>query len=155
MAVKIMICIAACLVGGFISSLSMGDSIGMWYAYLKKPPLNPPSWVFAPVWTVLYTMMGTAAALVWHKGARDKLARTALYVFWAQMLLNFLWSFAFFGMRSPVLGLAVIALLWSAIVLTIALFYRVSKSAAYLLMPYIFWVSFAFYLNAAIMHINR
>lgn len=133
----------------------MPEGLDPWYIALKKPPLQPPSWIFAPVWTILYTMMCISAIMVLRKGLGDKDTRLALAAFLVQLALNLSWSPAFFGARSPFRAMVIIALLWLAILATIILFYRVSQPAAYLLVPYFIWVSFAAYLNAGIYYLNR
>lgn len=152
---KLVTSVMVCLLGGFAGSFFTSSSLESWYLQLKKPALNPPSWVFAPVWTALYIMMGVAAYLVWEKWPKDRSAGPALALFALQLALNFTWSPAFFGARSPLLGLVVIMLMWAAIAATLVLFYRVSPPAAYLLVPYLVWVSFAVYLNASIFYLNR
>jgi len=130
-----------------------------WYAGLVKPALNPPSWVFGPVWTTLYALMGVALWLIWSsyaKASEDKKKeiKIALGMFGIQLFLNAIWSPVFFGLHSIGNALAIIVLLWAAIVLTIFVFAKVSKTAAYLLIPYILWVSFASYLNYSIWVLN-
>jgi len=142
--------IAICLSAGFIGSLFTMDAIPTWYATLNKPLFSPPNWLFAPMWTLLYILMGTALFLVWKK-SKDK---KALELFTFQLILNAFWSIAFFGMKSPLFGLLVIALLWLAIVLTIRKFLTISIRAGILLVPYILWVSFAAILNLAIFLLN-
>jgi translocator protein len=152
---KIILGIAVCLAVGFLGSFFTRSSLDSWYARIRKPSFNPPSWVFAPVWTVLYILMGVAAALVWDKGFHIPDVRLALFVFLVQLALNFLWSPVFFGKHSLIGGLIVITLLWLAILLTIVLFVGISKLAALLLLPYLVWVSFAVALNAAIVDLNK
>ncbi|MCX5680674.1 MAG: tryptophan-rich sensory protein [Candidatus Omnitrophica bacterium] len=153
--IKLMISIGVCLLGGFVGSFFAASSIGSWYEHLKKPVLNPPAWIFAPVWTMLYIMIGVSAFLVWRRKPRGKDIRIALVLFLVQLLLNFFWSPVFFGMRSPSLSLVIIILMWQTILATIIIFYRISIPAAYLLVPYFIWVSFATYLNAGIYYLNR
>lgn len=140
---------------GMIGSLFTTPSIPGWYASLAKPAFNPPSWVFAPVWTLLFLLMGVAVFLVWRKGTGIRQVRSALYVFAGQLVLNVLWSILFFGLHSPLAAFCEIIVLWLAICWTIVSFNRVSKAAAWLLMPYIFWVSFATLLNFSLMLLNR
>lgn len=142
--------IAVELVGAF-GTLFTTPAIPTWYAMLPKPALNPPSWIFGPVWITLYALMGVAAYLVWQKGWNKKRVRKALGVFALQLALNVLWTPVFFGLRSPGLALVVILLLCISIIWTITLFYRESKRAAYILFPYALWVGFATYLNIAIL----
>ncbi len=119
-----------------------------WYAALTKPPLNPPNWVFAPVWTLLYFMMGVSLYLAWRRDDE------AIRPFSLQLFLNVMWSLLFFGFQSPSLALICIAVLWYAIVRTIRLFFKASELSAYLLLPYLFWVSFAAYLNYGVALLN-
>jgi tryptophan-rich sensory protein len=155
MFLKIVISIVICLAAGFLGSFFTRSSLDPWYARIKKPSFNPPSWVFAPVWTVLYILMGVAAAIVWDKGFNVPDVRLALFVFLVQLALNALWSMVFFGRRSLRGGLIVITLLWLAILLTTVYFLGISKLAAILLLPYLVWVSFAVALNAAIVDLNK
>ncbi|MCE9644074.1 tryptophan-rich sensory protein [Candidatus Parcubacteria bacterium] len=136
---------------GILGSLFTAPSIGTWYATLVRPELSPPNWVFAPVWTTLFLLMGIAAFLVWRQGRKG---RVALGIFLLQLVLNTLWSILFFGLQSPGAALVDIVFLWLAIVATIIAFARVSTPAAWLLAPYIAWVSFAAYLNYAIWTLN-
>ncbi len=127
---------------------------GSWYQSIQKPAWNPPSWVFAPVWTTLYILMGVAFYLVWKSNASVKIKRTAIIFFIIQLLLNFLWSYIFFGQH--LIGVAVIEIvcLWLAILATIFAFSKISKLAAWLLVPYISWVSFAALLTYAIWRLS-
>jgi len=148
--VKLVISIGVCLAAGLIGSIFTNASIPTWYTTLEKPSFNPPNWLFGPVWTALYILMGIAAFLLWRVRLSEPKARTALIIFIIQLILNVFWSIAFFGFRSPIAGLIVIVILWVAILLTILSFARVSIIAGVLLIPYILWVSFASILNAAI-----
>ncbi|MBU1197771.1 tryptophan-rich sensory protein [Candidatus Micrarchaeota archaeon] len=148
--VSIGVSVLAGLIGGFFTS----PAIPTWYAGLVKPWFTPPSWVFAPVWTVLYVLMGIALYLVWVNAKKKKEARRALPVFGAQLVLNALWSLAFFGWRTPFYGLVVIALLWMVLAFTLALFWRVDKRAGWLLVPYLVWTTFAAFLNLSIWQLN-
>ena len=152
--IKLLISVVTCLTAGFLSSFFMRDSLGTWYVYLKKPFFTPPSWVFAPAWTILYILMGVSAFLVWKHGFENKKIKTALYVFLAQLVLNMSWTFAFFGMQSTLSGLVVIVMLWIAIAVTIFLFYKIARVSGFLLLPYIAWVSFALLLNVSIFYLN-
>jgi len=151
---KILIAVAACIIIGFLSGIATADSISSWYLQLNKPSFNPPNWVFGPAWTLLYTLMGVAAALIWHKGWANKVVRNAIYLFIAQLILNAFWSIAFFGMQSPPLALLVILVLLALIIVCILLFRRIDKIAAWLLIPYLMWVSFATVLNISIVILN-
>lgn len=146
--------IAISEMAGIIGSIFTANAITTWYSTLIKPALNPPSWVFGPVWTILYALMGVAAFLVWKKGIARKEVKRALIVFAIQLGLNTLWSILFFGLQNPGVAFIEIVLLWFTILATIIAFTKVSKIAAALLVPYILWVSFASYLNFAIWMAN-
>lgn len=154
-ALTILIFVLICQLAGVIGSLFTTPSIPGWYAGLTKPSFNPPNWIFAPVWTTLYVLMGTAAFLVYEKGGKKGEVRKALAVFAVQLALNALWSIVFFGAHM-ILGAAVlIVVLWAMIAASIWLFSRITKAAAYLLVPYILWVSFATVLNISLYILNR
>ncbi len=139
---------------GLIGSFFTMPAIDSWYRTLARPDLAPPNWVFGPVWTTLFLLMGIAAFLVWKKGWGKVRVQEALGMFVVQLGLNVLWSFIFFGLKNPGLAFVEIMFLWLAIMATIVLFARVSKWAALLLVPYIAWVSFASYLNYMISILN-
>jgi len=151
---QLIIGIAICLLAGFIGSLFTRPAIPGWYATLNKPSFTPPSSVFGPVWTCLYLLMGIALFLVWRAEKNTPWRKGAVAVFALQLALNTLWSILFFGLRSPLAGLADIICLWAAIMVTILLFSRISKLAAVLLVPYLLWVGFAAVLNASIHLLN-
>ena len=151
---KFIISIVTPPLAGFIGSLFTTPSIPNWYAGLIKPELNPPSWVFAPVWTILYLMMGLAAFLVWKEGYERREVRHALKLYAFQLVLNMAWSIIFFGLKNPAAALIEIIILWLAILATIFAFFKVSKLAGSLLVPYILWVSFATYLTYSIWALN-
>lgn len=139
---------------GSLGSVFTAPSIRPWYHTLQKPPLSPPNWLFAPVWTLLFFLMGIAAYLVWSKGMKKQSVRYALFLFAVQFLFNVLWSFLFFGLKNPIYGGYCIFVLWGTIYLTIQSFAAVDTMAAKLLLPYILWVSFATYLNWGIVFVN-
>jgi tryptophan-rich sensory protein len=139
---------------GILGSVFTASSVSTWYTTLERPALNPPGWVFGPVWTTLYALMGIAAYLVWKKGFGRKDVRVALGIFGVQLVLNTLWSILFFGMQNPGAAFIEIIFLWFAILATIIAFAKISKLAAWLLMPYILWVTFASYLNFSIWILN-
>jgi benzodiazapine receptor len=153
--IKLAASVVLCMLAGFIGSIFTTPKIGGWYAGIAKPSFNPPNWLFGPVWTALYMMMAIALYLVWRKGLAAKGVKVALAVFFVQLALNTLWSYAFFGAQSPLAGLVVIVALWSMIAASIAAFAPISRAAAVLLVPYILWVSFASILNASIYFLNR
>ncbi len=152
--VKLLFSIAICHLAGFVGSFFTRPAIETWYALLEKPAFSPPNWLFAPAWLTLYTLMGIALYLVWQKGLHQKNARRAFVLFLVHLLFNAFWSVAFFGLESPFWALIVIVLLWLFILWLVGLFSRVSKAAAYLLIPYWLWVSFAAALNFAIWQLN-
>jgi benzodiazapine receptor len=155
-ALGILIFVLVCELAGIIGSVFTTPSIPGWYAGLAKPSFNPPNWVFAPVWTILYALMGLAAYLVYEKGPRRRSeVRKALAVFAGQLLLNALWSVVFFGAHLILGAAVVIILLWAMILTSIWLFSKISRTAAYLLIPYILWVSFATILNISLYVLNR
>ncbi len=152
---KLVVSLVACLAAGAIGSIFTRSAITTWYAALEKPPFTPPNWLFAPVWTLLYIMMGAAAFLVWRRGLKNQKVRIALIVFLVQLVLNALWSVVFFGLESPFFALIVILVLWIAILATVIFFFRISKVASVLMWPYLLWVSFAAVLNASLWLLNR
>jgi tryptophan-rich sensory protein len=136
-----------------IGSLFTTPAIPGWYESLRKPAWTPPNWLFGPVWTLLYLAMAAAAWLVWRERGFAG-ARLALALFFVQLTLNALWSILFFGMRRPGAALLEIALLWAAIFATMAAFWQVSRAAGWLFVPYLWWVTFAMFLNYAIWQDN-
>ncbi len=143
--------LAVCFAAAWIGSRYMP---GAWYASLTKPPWNPPNWIFAPVWTVLYTLMAVAAWLVWRR-AGFRGAAAALILFVAQLVLNALWSYLFFGLHRPGAALLDIVVLFAAILAAAALFWRQDWRAGALMIPYALWVGFASCLNFALWRLNR
>ncbi|PIZ52433.1 TspO protein [Candidatus Woesearchaeota archaeon CG_4_10_14_0_2_um_filter_33_13] len=150
---KLIISLAIPQIAGAIGSIFTVSSVSTWYLELMKPSFNPPSWVFGPVWTTLFVLIGVALFLVWKKGWKNN--KIALYVFSAQMVFNVIWSALFFGLRSPFLALIEIFILSILIALNICYFYRISKPAAYLLVPYFVWVCFAAVLNYYLFVLNH
>jgi benzodiazapine receptor len=139
---------------GVIGSLATAPAVPAWYATLLKPSWTPPAWLFGPVWVLLYALIGTAAALVWtgHRGSRG--GRASLAFFTAHLALNASWSFLFFGLRSPGLGLVGIGVLWTCILVLVLWWWRIERPAALLVVPYFAWVSYAAALNAVIWRLN-
>lgn len=147
--------VVLCEAAGVIGALFTAPAIPGWYAALAKPAFSPPPWVFGPVWTTLYLLMGVAAWMVWRdKRAVPTMRRRALTLFALQLALNALWSPVFFGLHNLAGAFALIVLLWLAIIATFAAFARVSRSAAWLLAPYLAWVTFATYLTYALWSLN-
>jgi translocator protein len=151
---KLAAAILLCVVVGSLGSLVTTTGSGSWYSTLQKPFFAPPNWLFAPMWITLFVLMGIALYLVWESGTERRDVQVALGLFGVQFLLNVIWSFLFFGLESPLLGFIDILLLWVMIVVTIRAFYRVKKIAAYLLIPYLAWVTIAAALNGAIYGMN-
>lgn len=151
---RLVAAVLLCNLAGILGSLVTITGEGSWYASIQKPPFNPPGFIFGPVWTILYILMGISLYLVWMEGTSRREVRIALSVFGLQLGLNFLWSFLFFGLQSPFLGLVEIILLWLCIVATIVLFSRIRRTAALLLIPYLVWVSFATFLTYSIWILN-
>jgi translocator protein len=145
----LIIAIIICQLAGIVGSLFTFEAIPTWYSTLAKPDFTPPSWVFGPAWISLYTLMGGAIYLIWQK--KDAIA---IRLFSIQLALNALWSISFFGLKNPLLGLINIIILWIVLVATIIRFYKIDKNAAYLLIPYLLWSSFATILNLAIVLLN-
>ena len=174
---KLVLSILICELAGVIGAVFTTPQINSWYATLNKPSFNPPNWIFGPVWTILFIMMGISLYFVWSKkfnikneldfkGRKpgNKLSQKFLsgswqkaniiLIFATQLILNIAWSFIFFGAHLPSVAFFEILMLWTAILFTIINFYRVSKIAAFLLIPYILWVSFASFLNYFIWVLN-
>ncbi|MCR4322568.1 MAG: tryptophan-rich sensory protein [Candidatus Azambacteria bacterium] len=152
---KLIIAVGISFLPGIIGFVFTAPAIPEWYAFIQKPVLTPPSWIFGPVWTALYLLMGIAAFVVWTRistGLRER--KRALVIFDVHLALNALWSILFFGFRNPGVALIEIIVLWLSILLTIFVFYKASRLAAVLLVPYILWVSFAVYLNYAVWVLN-
>lgn len=145
---KLIVSIIVCQLAGVLGSLF--TSVDSWYMNLIKPNFNPPNWIFGPVWIVLYFLMGISLYIIWNK----KDSKIQLSLFWVQLVLNSLWSILFFGLKAPFLAFIEIIILWIAILITIISFYKKSKIAAYLLIPYIIWVSFATVLNFCLFYLN-
>lgn len=153
---RILSVVVTCLVVGYFSGMVTRSAITTWYPTLIKPSFNPPNWIFAPVWSMLYVMMGVAAGLVWDKIDSDKeVVKKALVLFAVQLALNALWSFLFFGLKNPMLAGLEIVILWLMIYETHLQFTKINKIAGFLLLPYLAWVSFATVLNASIWWLNK
>jgi translocator protein len=140
-----------CLLVGAAASAITGTSVHTWYLSLARPPGTPPNWLFGPVWGLLYVLIGVAAWLVWRRTGAGRTVR----IWGWQLMANALWTPAFFGLRSPVAGLLVMAVLLPLIVLTIRSFWRVNRTAAWILVPYLAWGGYAAYLNAGFWWLNQ
>jgi tryptophan-rich sensory protein len=152
---RLLVAVALPLAAGILGAFLTVDSVRDWYPSLVRPSFAPPSWVFGPVWTTLYVMMGVASWMVWRTGAGTPEVRGALVIYGVQLALNFAWSPLFFGLRQPALALVDIVLLLGLVAWTVVRFYRVSKPAGWLLIPYLGWVAFATVLNAGFWWLNR
>lgn len=148
---KLVVSLAVPLLAGGLGALFTNDAIQNWYPLLTKPSFSPPNWLFGPVWTLLYILMGVACYRIWTQG---KIPTAKMTLYWIQLAFNAIWSPLFFGLHSPLLGMIDIVIMLILIVSTLISFYRTDKVAGYLLMPYLAWVSFATVLNGAILWLN-
>ncbi|MBL7702783.1 MAG: tryptophan-rich sensory protein [Ferruginibacter sp.] len=151
---KLFISILIPVLVGAASGFFTQSGVDGWYAPANKPSFNPPNWIFAPVWTTLYILMGIALFLIWRSGAEKNIKQTAIILFAVQLTLNFFWSIIFFKLQQPGWAFAEIIALWLMILLTIIWFGKINPVAAWLLVPYICWVSFASVLNYSIWQLN-
>jgi len=151
---KLILAILICQSAGIIGSFFTSVSVQTWYTTLTLPSFAPPGWFIGIVWIILYTLMGISLYLVWNKGLKNKRVKNSLSLFGLQLILNAVWSLLFFGLRSPFLALIEIVFLWVFIAFTILKFYKISKTAGWLLLPYIVWVSVALMLNFYIWRLN-
>lgn len=151
---KLVISIVVCLAVGGTGSFFTISEITNWYSTINKPTFNPPNYLFGPVWTTLYIFMAIAFWLIWKSDAQNNLKKKAMLLFGIQLVLNFFWSIIFFNFHQLGFASIEIVLMWIFILLTILAFYPISKTAAYLLVPYLCWVSFATVLSFSIWHLN-
>ena len=152
--IALIACIAIPVLTGALAGFATSSNRDPWYANLDKPWFNPPGWIFGPVWTLLYILMGISLFMIWKQpGSKER--STGLRLFALQLVLNFAWSFIFFYFHNPGLALLEILVLWLVILLMIRSFYRLNHLATYLQIPYQAWVSFATVLNASIWYLNR
>jgi tryptophan-rich sensory protein len=151
---KLVIALLLPQLAGLVGTFFTTPSIDSWYKSLVRPELAPPNWVFAPVWITLYLLMGIAAYLVWKRGWKKPGVKEGLCLFFSQLVLNSSWSVIFFGLHNPRAAFVEIISLWLAILATLVTFAKTSRPAAWLLLPYLLWVSFAAYLNYSIWILN-
>lgn len=151
---KFIISLALPFLAGAIGSAFTTTGLDSWYQTIVKPSFNPPNWIFGPVWSTLYLLMGIALYLLWQKGLQDKFIKNSFILFLIHLAVNSLWSIVFFGLQNPGLAFLVIIILWFMILTLIIRFYKIDKRSAWLLVPYILWVSFASVLNFSIWQIN-
>ena len=147
------VAVAVCQLAGVIGSIFTTPAVRGWYAGINRPSFSPPNWLFAPVWTTLFVLMGISVSIIWLS-EKNELRKKALKIFAFQLFLNTIWSIIFFGMENPALAFVEIVILWIAILYTIIIFRRINKKASCLLIPYILWVSFASVLNLSIALLN-
>lgn len=140
---------------GALGAIASLDGVAAWYPNLQRPSFAPPSWVFGPVWTMLYIAMGVASWLVWRQGVERVVVRRALAIYGIQLVFNVAWSWLFFGLRQPLLALVDIGALMLLLVLTTWRFRQVARAAGALMLPYLAWVAFATALNAGFWWLNR
>lgn len=150
---SLIVFLLACYLIAALGGLATESSVGTWYQELEKPSFNPPNWLFGPVWTVLYALIAVAGWSVWRLRPSSSVA-VALGLFALQLALNLAWTVVFFGLRAPGAALIGIGLLLAAVVANTVAFWRLDRSAAVLLFPYVGWVAFAALLNAAIWRLN-
>lgn len=151
---KLLISIIIVFLAGAVGTVSTLPQITSWYAALTKPSWTPPNWAFGPIWGTLYILMGIALFLVWREGLNRKNVRIAVLIFAAQLIINVLWSLIFFGTHNIFGGLILIIILIAAILVNIIVFYRISKPAGLILIPYLVWVCIAGYLNYSVYILN-
>jgi benzodiazapine receptor len=151
---KLLISISICQTAGIVGSIFTTPAINSWYVFLKKPAFQPPSWLFGPVWIILYTLMGVVFYQIWQLGWGKEIIKKTMLIFIFNLVINSLWSVLFFGLKSPLLALVDIILLWLVILTLIVQFWSLKKEASYLFIPYFTWVSFATLLNFSIWQLN-
>lgn len=149
----LLICIAVPLAVGGLSALLTKDSMKI-FQQLNQPPLSPPGWLFPVVWTILFLLMGIASYLVFVSDSDKGVKRTALRVYGVQLAVNFFWPIFFFNLRAHLLSFFWLALLWALIIAALRLFKRIAEAAAFLMLPYLLWVTFAGYLNLGMYFLN-
>ena len=151
---RLIISLALPQLAGIVGAFFTSPAIPGWYANLIKPSFSPPNWLFGPVWITLYILMGISVYLIWQKIKQNKKAVGTLWLFWTHLFFNAIWSIIFFGLQNPGLAFINIIIIWLMIVVLIIKFWRINRWAAYLLIPYLLWVSFASALNCFIWYLN-
>lgn len=152
---KLVSSIVICFLAGGLGSIFTVSAIPTWYAHLNKPFFSPPNWIFGPVWTTLYVLMGISLYLIWIRGFKTKKVRDAIVLFIIQLILNAIWSPVFFGYKNLLLAFVIIIAMIFYVVKTILAFSKIDKKASYLLYPYLAWISFASILNFSVWFLNR
>ncbi len=151
---RLIICVTGCELVGLLATPFTISAIPNWYANLEKPFFSPPNWIFGPVWTLLYVLMGISLFLIWDSDKKIQQKKGAIILFFMQLFFNFFWSILFFGLQSPFLAMIDILFLLVVLVYTMIGFKRISLKAYYMLFPYLFWVCFASILNLSIILLN-
>ncbi len=152
---KLIVSILICQAAGFLGSIFTTPKIATWYQGVAKPSFNPPNYLFGPVWILLFILMGVSLYIIWTSKFKDKTyKKEVITIFFIQLVLNIIWSILFFGLESPMLAFFEIIILWISILATIIGFYKISRIASLILIPYILWVSFASVLNFFIWKLN-
>lgn len=151
---RLIISLALPQLAGIVGSLFTTSAIPIWYATLQRPSFSPPNWLFGPVWISLYILMGISVYLIWQKVEKNKTAKSALWLFWIHLFFNATWSIIFFGLQNPGLAFINIIIIWLLIIALMVKFWKINSWATYLLIPYLFWVSFASVLNYFIWYLN-
>jgi len=151
---KLIVSILVVFLAGAVGTVYTLTQITTWYASLAKPNWTPPNWAFGPIWSTLYILMGISLFLVWREGLERKDVKIAILVFAAQLVINVVWSIIFFATHNIIGGLVMVIILWISILITILVFYRISKPAAIILIPYLIWVTIAGYLNYTVFLLN-
>jgi benzodiazapine receptor len=152
--IKLIVSLILPLALGTIAGIFTAQSVPEWYATLNRPSFNPPNWIFGPVWTTLYIIMGISLFLIWRQDMRKE-RNLAILVFMLQLLFNFGWSFIFFHFKMIGFALIELILLWISIVIMLVLFYKIKPIASYINIPYLLWVTFATVLNGSYYFLNR
>lgn len=152
--IRFIVSFILCQGAGLLGSFFVAPEISAWYLGLAKPALNPPSWVFGPVWFIIYTLMAFSIWFIWNKMGENKRAKSAFVVFWAHLVINAIWTPVFFGLQNVFLALIIIVILLALIAYLIYVFWRIDRKASWLLVPYFVWVLFATYLNYSILLLN-
>ncbi len=152
---RLIVSIIIVFLAGAVGTVYTLKEITGWYAYLPKPGWTPPNWAFGPIWSILYILMGISLFLVWREGLDKKNVQIGVLVFAVSLAINVIWSLVFFGTHNIFGGLVLVLILWISILINIVVFYRISKPAGLILIPYLMWVSIASYLNYAVFLLNH
>ena len=152
---RLVVSIVIVFLAGAVGTVYTLKEITGWYVFLPKPSWTPPNWAFGPIWSILYILMGISLFLVWREGLGKKNVQIGVLVFAVQLAINVIWSLVFFGTHNIFGGLVLVLILWISILINIIVFYRISKPAGLILIPYLIWVSIASYLNYSVFLLNH